>query len=263
MSAPAHNTTAHMLGTGEFSFCEGSGLTAATAAAKGYVDFGNVKVFAVMPESEMKEHIGAYRGTLRRDRIDKRVLKLAYRLTCDEWDLRKLLFLFYGEEATAFTQSALAADDGQALDFSSTSSVAGRWYDLFDTNGKRVRKLTAVTIATLTEGTDFEVDLVLGRIKFLTEQSASLTPVLTAEEITASDAGYMEALTPLQLGQRRGFGRIVCFDENADEGVVFDHHDFGCDVSVEGQPNVDGQEYSTFDIMVTVTDPVGTLWNRG
>ena len=62
MATPAHNLTALLLGTAEFSFAEGA-LSAADGRAKGYVDFGNVVAFTIQPEIEKVELEGLKPGT--------------------------------------------------------------------------------------------------------------------------------------------------------------------------------------------------------
>lgn len=258
-----HNLDALLIGTGEFHFAEGASTAAeAGGVGMGYRPFDNIKAFALQPESEQKEHFGSYRGQRVSDKTITTQSKFGYRLTCDTFTLQKFLFMFFGVETTAFTQSALSTVSGDALAFSSpTPSESDKWYDVLY-NGIRVREISALTIATLTEGTDFVVDPRLGRIRFLTARTASVTPVISAPAITASSSTYLKAITPLQKPLRTGMGRLVCFDQNDDSAIVFDHVDFGCEVYVSNQAEVDGEDYSSYEIIVKLTRPVGTVYAR-
>lgn len=258
-----HNLDALLIGTGEFHFSEGA-TTAALAGGvgKGYRSFDNVKAFALQPEAEQKEHVGSYRGVRRVDKTIVTQVKFGYRLTLDTFDLQKFLFMYFGVETTAFTQAALATANGDALAFSGGSpSEANKWYDI-RYSGARVREISALTIATLTENTDFVVDTKLGRIRFLVAQSSSLTPVITAPEITSASSTYLKALTPLEKTLRKGIARLVCYDQNDDNIIVFDHVDFGCEVYLNNQTEVSGDDFSSYELIVKLTSPVGTVYAR-
>lgn len=258
-----HNLDALLIGTGEFHFSEGA-LTAVEAgtAGKGYRSFDNVKAFALQPEAEQKEHVGSYRGIRVVDKTIITQAKFGYRLTLDTFDLQKLLFMFFGVETTAFTQGALSTVNGDAIVFSVGSpSESNKWYDL-RYSGARVREASAVTIATLVENTDFVIDAKLGRIRFLTAQTVSRTPVISAPAITSSSSKYLKALTPLAKTLRKGIARLVCYDQNDDNIVVFDHVDFGCEVYISNQAEISGDDFSSFEIIVKLTSPVGTVYAR-
>ena len=260
--SPPHNLNALLIGTGEFSFSLGA-TTAAAAAVQGYRDFGNVKTFKIDSGGEDKEHYGAYRGILRRDDIRKQKIKMGYTLTNDEWNLNTLLFLFFGITNGVYTRAALAAVVGTALPFSNGSpSNSLLFYDIMDATGIRVREVVAVTFAGKTEGTDFEVDYKMGRVRFLTAQVAALTPTITAAAITAGGAGSLNAFEPLSQNIFKGIGRLVVFDENSTENIFLEHTDFGCQVEITGTPDVKGDDYSDLTLMVTVTSPVGTGYVR-
>lgn len=259
-----HNLDALLIGTGEFFFAEDAATAAqAGAPGKGYRSFDNIKAFAIQPEAEQKEHVGSYRGTRKVDKTFITQTKIGYRLTCDTIGLQKLLFMFFGTEATPFTQAAITAQNGDALAFGAGANASdpNKWYDLLYT-GVRVREVSAVTVATLTEGTDFVVDKKLGRIRFLTAQNTSRVPVITAPAVTSSDAGYLKALTPQTKALRKGIGRLVCYDQDSGNEVVFDHADFGCEIYITNQAEVNGEDVSSYEVIVKLTNPVGTVFAR-
>jgi len=253
------NLDALLLGTGEFSFSEDA-TSEADAATRGYRDLGNVKAFSLQPESSPLEHEGSYRGIKRVDRRKITKIKHGYLLTVDEFKDLVMWLAFFGAAGAGFTQTAAATANGDALPFGTTAAVIGLWYDL-RIAGARVRNITTVTITGKAEGTDFILDKLTGRIRFLTAQAANLVPVITAPQITSASVEYLKTLTPLTKTTRSGFGRLAVFDENS-PAVVFEHTGFSCDIALEGQPNIDGDNFSDLQIKVQITGTVGTVLHR-
>lgn len=259
---PSHNLRALLMGTGEFSFCLNA-ATAAQASQLGYRDVGNITAFKIESSGDKKEHYGSYRGTTRRDGVRMQKLKTGYELTCDEWDLLKMQTMLFGGTANAVTRPALAAAAGTALVFSNGApSNPALWYDVLSAGGVRANRLTAVTFPGLTEGTDFEVDSKLGRVRFITAQVANATPTITAAAIVAGDINSMLRFTPMTRGVFNGIGRLVLFDEDDANNIVYEHTDFGCEVAVNGTPDVKSDDYSTISLTVTVTSPLGNADTR-
>jgi len=251
--------------TAEFA-CALGATTAALAgtAAYPYQDFGSVKVFDLDAQPETTPRITAVRGSRRQKGTTPTLTKLIYKLTCNEADALKMGILYSGESLGDLTQTVLAATAGAPLEFSATAkSKAGHWYDLRKSDGSAVREVSAVTIATKVEGTDFVVDKRLGRIRFITEQAAELTPTITAAAITAADTTSMARIKPMTTPVRSGIGRLVVFDKNASNNVVLDHRDFSCDIVVDSGPgSQDGTGEAAIVILVTVTFEAGELLVR-
>lgn len=258
---PPHNLTALLIGTGEFSFSPDA-VTAADARTKGYVDFGNIAAFTPAVEPTVEEHFGSYRGVRRKDRVVVTENQLQYQLRADEWNRQNLEILFGATTATGHTQVVQSAVAGEVLPFTATPAVIGRWYELRTSAGARLRNLTTVTIATKVEGTDFDVDLLMGRVRFRTAQSTDLTPTITAPAITADTPGSFLGLTPLADPVKSGFGRLICYDQHDANKVVFEHIEFSCDVAVESVAEVDGTGFTELTINVDVTATPGTIFVR-
>ena len=257
---PTHNLNSLILGTAEFSFAENA-LTAAAALAAGYLDFGNCVAAQITPELEKVEHFGSYRGKRRKDKTVSSSAKLMYQLRFDEWNHRVLPILFGADAGTNFTQSAQSSASADTWAFATTNSGTEKWYDVL-VSGARIRKLTALTIATLTEGTDFVVDYLLGRVKFLVDQSSDRTATISASAITSSDADYFVGYEPLSNITREGFGRLTIYDQNDTNKVVIDHVDFSCEISVESNTEIDGQAINEVTLNVEITDTVGNILSR-
>lgn len=251
-----HNLDAILVGTGEFSFSEGA-TSLADAAAKGYIDVGNVRSIAIQPEKEMVSHYGSYRGIRKKDKTIVTQSDLKYLVRLDEWKLDNLLFLFYGTKKTALTQAAIssatAIDD---LEFSATAGVVGRWYPLLN-NGVPVREILTLTIPTLTEGTHYELDKKLGRIRFLSEQSADLTPTVTTAEITA-----LQTLEPLKKLSREGYCRLTLWDQHDTDILVLDHDGFKGEISINNQPEIAGDAEAELELLVEVIEVGGNVYIR-
>ena len=259
---PAHNLDALLIGNGEFSLSLGAS-TPAQAAVLGFRDFGNIKAFQIDSGGDDKEHFGSYRGILRRDDLRKQKLKLSYKITCDEWTPNALKFLFYGLTGNPYTRSAIAAVAGTQIAFSNGApSNPLLWYDILDSTGARVRDLVAVTFTTKTEGTDFQLDYKLGRVQFLTAQTANVTPTITAAAVAVGGATSMATMTPLSQNLFEGIGRLVVFDEDDKQQVVLEHADFGCQVEITGSADVKADDYSDLALMVSISNPLGTVFVR-
>jgi hypothetical protein len=260
MNGPAHNLEALLLGYGEFSFCPDA-LTTVQAVAEGYIPFGNIKAFTPKPEVSKLVHHGSYRGRKLLDLIVATQSETSYALSCEEWKRSLLELLFGASVGDGHTQVELSADDADAILFSDDNpSSANRWYDL-TASGKRIIDIQSVTIAGLEEDDDFEVDRLLGKIRFLLDQTADVIPVVTAPEITSSDSNFMPSLLPGEKTSRLGIGRLTCFDRL---GVVFDHREFLCELSAEVSSQVDGDKFAEMTITVSVMAALpGEIYCRG
>lgn len=258
---PLHNITALLIGTGEFSFSEGA-VSAADAQAKGFLDFGNIVAFTPEAAVTKEQHQGSYRGVRRADRTVITENAFSYKLRCDEWNRKNLALLYGATPTTGHTQAALSAVAGAALGFTAVAAKIGYWYDLLTVGGTRVYDITAVTIATKIENTDFSVDYKMGRVRFLTAQAADLVPTITAPAIVAGAAGSFLGMTPLADPVKKGWGRLIVFDQESTNKVVYQHVDFSCEVSLDSASEIDGTAFTDLTLDVRITDSVGKVLVR-
>lgn len=126
----------------------------------------------------------------------------------------------------------------------------------------QLRNLTTVTISALVEGTDFVLDLLNGRIKFLTAQATNRTPVITCPAIAAGDDASFFGLVPMANPTKRGYGRLTVYDQNQPTKVVLQHYNFSCDITLDATSEIDGTKWNDNTIDVLVTSDVGTLYVR-
>lgn len=259
---PKHNIDALLIGTGEFSFAEGA-ISAADARAKGYLDFGNIAAFTPSRESTLEEHFGSYRGVRRKDAIVVTETDLSYELTVDEFHTKNVALLYGGTIGAEWVQAAQAAVAIDPLVFTAPlPSGTVKWYDITVTSGVRLRQLTSVTITGKVEGTDFEVDLLLGRVRFLINQTTTLNGTVTAPALATGTNGAMQTIVPLNNILLNGFGRLVIFDQNNKGKVVLDHTDFSCQLTAEASGEQDGTGFGEITITVTITSEAGTVYLR-
>lgn len=261
MSDPVHNTDALLIGTCEFSFSEGA-VSAADAQARGWLDFGNLVAFTPEPDLSKEEHLGSYRGVRRGDKTIITQNKLRYKLRADEQNRFILKLLYSGANTTGHTQTALSAVVGQTLGFTATPAKIGYWYDLKKADGTRLREITTATIPAKVEGTDFVLDLKLARIRFLTAQAADLVPTITAPAITAGSALAYIGIKPLQDPVKEGYGKLVVFDQNDINKIVFEHEAFQCEVTIDSGAEVDGTSWTENTLDVLVGADLGTILLR-
>lgn len=139
-----------------------------------------------------------------------------------------------------------------------TSATITLTFSALTAAGDKVRRITDCTFSGKTEGTDYELDLVLGRVRWLTANSAATTPIITCAAIAASSSTGFTEWTPMAEPVKSGYGRVVFYDTETGETVVIDHSDFSCDVSVDSVSDIDGESFVEVTLTVSVTQDEGT-----
>jgi hypothetical protein len=265
-----HNIRSLIVGAEvEFAFAEAP-ATATLAQIGGplypFKDFGNLSVVDFTSEAEFEKRITSYRGIRTEISAEPTLTRFNYKLKSNELDPVKAAIALNASEGGSYTQSALAAAACQAIDFTVAPAVIGQWYQVRTAAGVAVRNITVLAIATKVENTDFVVDKALGRVRFLTAQTTSLATTITTSAVTAaaSDPLGMNLLTPRGKPIRRGYGRIMLWDRDASNNLVYDHYDFSCELVVDsgGINSQDGKASAEVTFMITVTDQPGTIQIR-
>ena len=249
------NLAALNIGSGQFSLAIGA-KTVAAAHLIGWVDFGNLASFSLKSKGTVKEHIGSYNGVRRVDKTAVTETRVGYEIKSDESSAQNMRFALYGNPGSNLTQVIRAAAAADAI----TTPVKNLWYDLV-IGGARVRELTVAAVVssgpTLVEDTDYVVDYKLGRIRFVTTPGTLTSITLTAPAIVATDPTSLKTITPNTTPIVRGMGRMVCYDD--DGSLVFDHHDFYCEVYPTGDPTFDGSKETEITCNINILTPVGTF----
>lgn len=278
-----HKLDALFTGTADIHFARGAANLDDTKVIP-WDTLGNLPKVTVNVSAEFKEHMGSYRGRKKLDRTTATEMKIEYQATADEFDWRNLGFLFFGDpdydwgaQASDNSQTGLSAAAGAPFDFDAgDDGVANRingYYDLYDTNGKRVTDITAVTLAgtnlnygsggdqaALVEGIDFVVDKKLGGVRFLVSINDDvITPTITSKTITSSSDEYMQYMKVLEKAFAEGMCRVFIWDDDDKSNLVWSHEDFKARISVEGGPEVNGDDWSEMNLVIKVTVPEGFI----
>lgn len=244
----------------EFHFANGAASVAA-ALTSGFTPFGNIVDITPNIDTQKVEHVSSNRGAPRKDREDITRSQIQFKVKTDEFHKLVQQIMLGGTAGTDFTQSIQSGVSADTLAFSGTAAVIGNWYDI-TVSGARIRKLTSVTIATLTEGTHFVLDLLTGRICFLTAQSSDRVPVVTAAAITAGSAGSFIGIKPGQQVKLSGIGRLYLFDQNTDNPVFAEYENFSCELTLDSASAFNATSFADLTFSVLVTDIVGNWLTR-
>ncbi len=245
----------------EFHLAVGA-TTLAAAKASGFTPFGNIVDVTPNIDTQKVEHVSSNRGAPRKDREDITRSQIQFKVKTDEFTEIVQKIMLGGTAGTDFTQSAQNASNGDVLGFTAAPAVIGNWYDISVSNGSRIRNITTLTFAGKTEGTDFVVDLLTGRVSFLTAQTADLTPVVTAPAITGTSDSSFVGIKPGQQVKLTGIGRLFLFDQNTANKVFADYSDFSCEVTLDTASAFNANSFSDLTFSVLVTETVGNWATR-
>jgi hypothetical protein len=119
---------------------------------------------------------------------------------------------------------------------------------------------TVVYMPLLVEETDYWVDYKTGCVRFAAAQTADKIAYISCSAITSSDAASLVGIDPLSNLIISGFGRILIFDDNHPNKLIYDHKDFSCDLSFESVSEADGKAIGEVTINVLVTATEGDVW---
>ncbi len=163
--------------TGDYSLGRGtvyeSGITAAELPdANGWRDLGNATEFNVSLETEKLEHQSSRQGLKVTDKEVILSQKMTIAFTLDELNDQNVANFLSGVTA-AHTNAAIA---GIADADMVSAVVLARWYDIVDSSGERAYDIETADLqldetsgadVLLVEGTDYTLDLKMGRIFLL------------------------------------------------------------------------------------------------
>jgi hypothetical protein len=259
------NQLSKFIGTGEFSFAEGY-VTAAAALGKPFMDFGNIDVMQYEANSQSKVLISSRRGLRVEETSRITLLRMGYKLTCNEARAELINYLVSGDMGVLglLTQTIQAAVATDAI----STPVNNRWYDLTKT-GVQYRNLTAVAIVStpsVVEDVDYKIDYENGRLRWITTPPGTITSIsITCPAIISSQTGLaLVRMNPKVTPIRRGIARLQTYDRapGAAQYTAYLHRDFYCEVMASGTPKADGQNELTIEVDVKVLTPAGEVQVR-
>ncbi len=198
------NNNHYLIGRGRLFF---SAVNASGFPVGGYRDLGNVPNFALNVQSELFEHRSSRSGL---KQIDKRIVvsqDVTGSFSLDEINLNNLA-LFLAGEVVSDSQGILSITGDKNL----AVVEKGRWYDLYSVadmsatpypTGNRVFNITSGSVVVTNDagtttyvlGTDYELDIVMGRI-FIPTTSA--IPAGTLGSPTLLDVDFAGVATTLE-----------------------------------------------------------------
>lgn len=228
----------------------------ASGRPKEYRFLGNAEAFTVTIEAEELEHYSSQAGlkTLDRSVVMQQSCAIATQLT--EIDMDNLASFMSGSKTSLAQGSGSVAGNDNVV-----TSGLDRWYDLYDvaapsgvyppTTGNRVYRITNLVVknaagaVTYVLGTDYEADLVMGRI----------FPLSTGA-IGASDTLDVSFDKPaLSIAEVRGLsvtslvGAVKFVSENANDGSAQREYQFhSVSLRAEGDFGLLGDEFATLNL---------------
>lgn len=245
-----HDKRTIIHGTGQLFFCRGAD-TEAEAIARGLEDYQLIDEIGITTRGDVREKMIVNRGKRRLGKASSKATEESYTITFGQLGFRNLAMLFnadidrdWGGEAADNIQTGLSATAGSAWDFDAGSDGSpnnvGRWYPVLNASGTRVRDITAITLAgvkavygaagsatALAEGIDFNVDLKLGLIQFLTSiDDDVITPTITSKTITAGSVEYLKKLVPGETAFIEGIACLHFWDDDDEDNLALSHEYF-------------------------------------
>lgn len=199
----------------------------------GLVDLGNIVNPSISQNQQTQKHYTARNGTRVLDREEITSQEYNINFTLDEINTTNLSLAFRGSTATSLAQSS-ATVTSEAVTTLLNKAVR-----------LQNRKVSAVTISTLVEGTDYVVDYELGAITALTSGAVgSKTVSYTAAAITGKQ---------FTVGTHNGLQKLdkVVFVRQDSQGKT---HEWAFDkatLATAGDTSINDQDWSTMGFTIS------------
>jgi hypothetical protein len=238
----------------------------AAAIVAGFEEFGGLTGCELKGEAKTEPNLKPIFGVMRQVGQTPGLLTMGYELTTNEIaDARKLKYFLSAAAGQDLAQAAIVAGAADAIVFTNqVPAVLNRWYDILKTSA-RVRFLSAFAAAGLVEGTDFVVDYEQGQVRFIkaaTLPVANVTPTISAPAIDATHAKAMKGLLPLRNQIWTGYARLIAYDQNRANRVVYEHNDFSFTLTMGKNFGIKHDKQSEASITLMVAADEGTILHR-
>lgn len=252
-------------GTVEMLFSEGA-ISPQEAYKRGMLRLGNIT--GMTPELEQQDLSSNFSENGVNREVKNRIQSfgLRYSLTLNTHDLETLALFYAAEKGVALTQTAQTAAAISTIEFSEDEkSIRGHWYPIL-VGGNRVRHITELTLTVdatpLVAGTDYRLAPKHGMVQFLTEQDDDVTGTVTAKAITKNDPEFMNALVPLKVPLRAGYGFIHVYDQEGNNNLIASHEAFRCSIRPATSSERAAGTEATHQFTVHVGLDVGKMYVR-
>jgi hypothetical protein len=227
-----------------------------------YRFLGNAPAVTVTREIESIEHVSSQTGTATVDKEVPTKQSTNVSISLDEISFENLALFFAGNVTTLSNSAAVAGVTGNGNLTLPATNAQGRWYDLYQTATgapasnpaeDRIYDTGAMSFGTAgsgsVEGTDFEVDKVMGRI-FVIDGSAILVAGASYDVDIAANASAATTVDVLQA--QTGItvtGAVKFIAENPGNSDKKTQYDFWKVVlKPSGDLALIGEEFAQFQI---------------
>lgn len=252
----------YLLGRGELYFADSLDTD---GRPKSFRTLGHAEAFTVTVEAETLEHFSKLQGLSVKDREVVLQQSINFATQLSEIDVDNLS-LFLSGSATDITQTgasvvAVASDDNLIVD----ADGLGKWYDLFDVQApstypplpvdaaSRTYRISAVTVkdttatTTYVEGTDYDLDLELGRVFIRTDGAiASSDPLTVSFTFASLTISEVRALTVTRIEGVLKFISRNANQSGAGSEVEYTFH--AVTMSADGDFALIGDEFATLNL---------------
>lgn len=217
----------------ELMFSDGA-VSVADAYKKGQRRTGNITGMTPEIETQNLPSQVSLNG-IRREVVNNiQSFALRYNMTLNTDDLETLALWYAADKGVALLQDALAAQAIDTIEFTEDEkSIRQNWYPILK-DGERVRFVESLTLTVdatpLEEGVDYRLAPNHGMVQFLTEQDDDIDGTVTARAVTKDDPEFMNALVPLKVARRSGYGWIHIYDQDGSNNLRAMHEAFKCTI---------------------------------
>lgn len=248
------NPSDYNLGRGAVYFAS---LDTTTGLPLSYRHLGNCPAFTVTVEPELLEHQSSRAGLKVTDLEIVVSQKTSISVTLDEaTNFENLAFFFSGSAVNDETNTARTTVAGVEI---SSSIVKGRWYDLRNASGARLYDLSGTLVvkagaaspgSTITLGTDYTVDAVMGRIFIPSTSTVTAGHKLFFDYTTASNESAVDRVYGLTASQIKGALKFVSTNP-ADSGKRVEYQFHEVSIRPEGDLALIGDEFTQITLTGT------------
>jgi hypothetical protein len=224
-------------------------VDATTGKPKEYRHLGHATEFNITVESETLEHQSSREGLKVTDKEVVVSQKASLSITLDEINFDNLALFASGEADSTVANPIQTADAVFTL---GEAFKGGRWYDLRSAAGARcydLLTLTPVTFAsgTYTEGTDYELDRVLGRIFIVKSGGLDGTTVVVTVKQNASAVATVDRVKALVVSTVTGALKFRA-ENPANNDHVTEYQFHSVNLKAEGDFSLIGDEFTTMQL---------------
>lgn len=258
------NTNDYVIGRGAVSFAD----VDANGRPLGFRHLGNCPDFKVSLESEKIEHVSSLAGLKVVDKTVNTSLTAKVSFSLDEaHNFDNLAMFLSGTTGTVSQSSGTLAHSATNGNLRVPANGLGKWLDLYNnamaatgfayppTSGQRVVRLSAVSVKNLAGsttyvlGTDYELDLIFGRIKIVATGAITASQELSVEYTKAAvTIDQVNGLTSSSI-----VGAIKFLQQNAANNSVQSEWQFhACTLSPAGEHGLISDEIGALPFEASV-----------